>query len=645
MKVLYIFAGKRKDRFVGTPGKDFPDTQLYGLNHLYQFGIKAHYKEFFDVIPSRFLENYLSFNIRHAFMYFGIRGYDIVFGSALLPMMIFKKLFGGKGSFVILNISLTRTLKKNKKHTIKGRFIRSLLREVDAIVCFARSQRDYLINIELYPHEKVFIVAQGVDTSFFMPPPRMRGGNILSVGRDNARDYETMIKVARLLPEYQFQFICSKRNIKGITEIPFNVTVHFDINAKELREAYRKASLLLLATHDEHFLDGADCSGMTVLLEAFASGLPVIVTRRLCLEDYAEHGRTAIITDPYDADALAHNVRLIMKDTAQAQELGRNARKSVERDFSTAQMAERLKNIFQIIAKKTPICLFCEAHRVRIFLHYREHNATYYQCTSCGVVWLDTQHRVANPADYYSSVYYREDFHGRENINKAFSYRFRFIDHYLGNRGRLLEVGAASGDFLHLLKDRGFEVYGVELSERAATVAKERFGLDIFCGMLQDASFQSNFFDSIVMYHVLEHVSDPYELLIEARRILKPGGTLIIEVPHPTGFDARFSKRLLLNILDFPNHLFLFPPHLLKRMVAQSGYKVVAFEQSFSFLIAGIIQSLKSLLHKKTLRSHHESGASRMPLPTMRERGLTLRGASLFFPGMKLTVVVKKNDS
>ena len=390
MRILYLFAGKRGDRFVGVPGKDFPDTQLYGLNHLPSLGISAEHKEFYDVIPSRFFERHLGFNTRHALLFFGTKGYDIVFGSAILPMMIFKKLFGRRSKFILLNISLTRLLKKNGKLTFKGMVIRTLLKGIDAIVCFSRSQRDYLCNIEGFSQKKVFVVSQGVDISYFTPyhenapsvrmgmtrvfqasrarnapmprasasgagfvPSRSRyeRGLIVSAGRDNARDYKTVIDVASSLPDIKFLIICSKRNLKGVSNVPKNVEIKFDITSSELRDAYRQARALLMTTHNESFLDGADCSGMTVLLEAFASGLPSIVTRRSSHADYVEDGKNAIFVNPYDINGIIEKIRMVFSDQLLAEELGREARKSAEQNFSTRNMAEMLKNIFNTVAR------------------------------------------------------------------------------------------------------------------------------------------------------------------------------------------------------------------------------------------------------------------------------------------------------
>ena len=141
-------------------------------------------------------------------------------------------------------------------------------------------------------------------------------------------------------------------------------------------------------------------------------------------------------------------------------------------------------------------------------------------------------------------------------------------------------------------------------------------------------------------YHVLEHVFDPQSFLKEAYRILKPGGALLIEVPNPTGFDARISRRLLKNILDFPNHSYLFPPKLFQNMLKDAGFTIITLETSFSFFIASFINKLRFYIkgsqHKQSSRNVYAKQGINVKHRTL------LKFFSRFFTGMKLTAMVKK---
>lgn len=337
MKALYLYSGIRKDKFRGQMGSDYPDTQFYGLNHMSKFGIDAEYKE------SRGLG---SFRLRHFLSFFLTRGYDIVFGPSLLYALFWKKILGGGERFVILNISLTRALVANNENPLKLRIISWLLRGAAAVVCLSNVQKRHLEEQFYFLRGKAFFVPLGVDTKYHQPVYTGRKNYILSAGRDNGRDYKTVAEVAREMPEEEFHIVCSRRNLLGVKNIPANVKVFYDLPFAELAKKYREAKLMLLITHDDDFMDGSDCSGQTVLLDAFASGLPVIASRKKYLADYAEDGREAVFADFYDADDIAEKIKAL-DDAPTRDALARRARSAAETRFSTENMAAELARVFK----------------------------------------------------------------------------------------------------------------------------------------------------------------------------------------------------------------------------------------------------------------------------------------------------------
>ena len=350
MKVLYLFSGTRNDKFKGVMSRDFPDTQFYGLNHFAEFGVEAENKEFSDLVKNKFLGKFLGFRFRHLFMFFLARNYDIVFGSSLLYMMGLKKIFRAKSKFVFFNLGLTRTLMVNKDRLIKFKILRWLISEVDGIVCLSNSQKEFLENTFPFLRGRVFFAPLGVDTTYYQPKYEGRKDFLLAAGRDNGRDYKTVVEAARLLPNQAFEIVCSPRNLEGVIDIPKNVTVHFDLPIAELNKKYQEAALLLLITHADNFLDGSDCSGQTVLLDAMASGLPVIVSRKKYLSDYVEQGKEVCLVDFYAPQDVAEKVQSL-SDPQKRKQMAGAARRKVEQAFSTTEMAKNLTKIFSEIMK------------------------------------------------------------------------------------------------------------------------------------------------------------------------------------------------------------------------------------------------------------------------------------------------------
>jgi SAM-dependent methyltransferase len=128
--------------------------------------------------------------------------------------------------------------------------------------------------------------------------------------------------------------------------------------------------------------------------------------------------------------------------------------------------------------------------------------------------------------------------------------------------------------FLGLMKERGFEVSGFDTSDRAAALARMENGVDVRVGgRLQDAGFPPGSFDLVSLFHVLEHVTDPRGLLAEVRRVLKPGGRIVVQVPNIESWQFRlFGSRWY--GLDIPRHVIDFSARSIQRLLRESGFEV-----------------------------------------------------------------------
>jgi len=346
MKVLYIFAGERKVQPNKTICVDFPDSDFYGLNYLKNFGINAEFRE-----PNKILRSLFGFRISHILMYFRTFGYDLVFGPAILYLMILRKIWPNrKTKFVLLNISLGRTVAIYKEKKLLW-FIKFLLEDVDHCVCLSKFQEDFLLENVPVLKGKTSVICLGVDTKFYKNIEKIRNGPILSVGKDDGRDYKTVFEVAKLLPEETFEVICHPRNIKKLGKIPSNVSLKFMAPITELKEKYQSAKALLLTTHNDNFNEGADCSGQTVLLEAMASGMPIIASRKKYISEYVGGQESAILVDFYDSRQIAEKIILLKQNDQMASTLSRNACEKVNKNFSTEKMAENLANLFKELNK------------------------------------------------------------------------------------------------------------------------------------------------------------------------------------------------------------------------------------------------------------------------------------------------------
>jgi SAM-dependent methyltransferase len=215
---------------------------------------------------------------------------------------------------------------------------------------------------------------------------------------------------------------------------------------------------------------------------------------------------------------------------------------------------------------------------------------------SCGLIWLDPMPIEADIGKAYEHYYTHADQptssdhpstdRAKAALTRAYELCWRFTPLFserqelelmcLGARpaGRMLEVGCGDGHTLAQLRALGWDVHGQELDQKAASHARTRFEVPVFCGPLDKAGFRDAEFDAVVTNHVLEHVHDPLALLRESKRILKPGGILVAITPNARGWGhARFGA--CWRGLEPPRHLFLFSPQALEKIARSSGFQHV----------------------------------------------------------------------
>jgi len=217
-------------------------------------------------------------------------------------------------------------------------------------------------------------------------------------------------------------------------------------------------------------------------------------------------------------------------------------------------------------------------HRDRLLGIEGEFTTT--RCTDCGLHYLNPQPTQEELERYYPEAYepYLAGRDGRLSKLKRLSVEYglakrcRAVTRYKAG-GRLLEIGCANGLFLNAMRRQGnWELQGVDTSPHAVSAARERFGLDVFQGSLQEAQFATGAFDAVVMWDVLEHVHDPAATLAEIHRILAPDGVLVFRLPILDAWERRWFGRYWSG-WDAPRHLTLFSKRTLGLMLARSGFR------------------------------------------------------------------------
>jgi len=188
-------------------------------------------------------------------------------------------------------------------------------------------------------------------------------------------------------------------------------------------------------------------------------------------------------------------------------------------------------------------------------------------------------------------VEYAKKVFGRGEIqysSKADKRRLEKIVYLVGSNKRVLDLGCYDGTLGQMLIEKGNEVYGIEVNEEAADIAKDR-GLKVRIQDIQSGfDFEDDFFDVVVAAEIIEHLLDTDFLIDEIKRILKPNGDLVISTPNVSSLGKRilllFGKNPYFEAsYGFPpeahaGHIRFFTKGLLLDFLIYKGFEILKFE-------------------------------------------------------------------
>lgn len=160
----------------------------------------------------------------------------------------------------------------------------------------------------------------------------------------------------------------------------------------------------------------------------------------------------------------------------------------------------------------------------------------------------------------------------------------------------ILELGSATGEFVEAAERSGYDIVGVEPSRWAADQART-VTTAVFVGDLEEyrTRHPDRRFSAVVLFHTLEHVSDPRGLLLEVREVLEPGAAVLIEVPN-AGTQRLTSDGRSWWMRSLDDHVHHFRPDGLRRLLADCGYLADVRQQTLRSAYGGRRSSLHDRL-------------------------------------------------
>ena len=275
-----------------------------------------------------------------------------------------------------------------------------------------------------------------------------------------------------------------------------------------------------------------------------------------------------------------------------------------------------------------PICgntYFLDFIKVKDFFLSNE-EFTIQECKQCQFRFVNPQPETEDLQSYYKSQEYISHSNTKKGlINKIYhiariynlAKKYKYIRKYKKN-GTLLDIGCGTGEFLRYCKNKHWNVLGIEPDENARQFAQDVYNLNVKpykdLLLIEDHSF-----DVITMWHVLEHVQNVNEYLLEIKRLIKHDGLVFIALPNHLSYDAQKYQQYWA-AWDVPRHLYHFTPISFKKLI-----------QKYNFTITQIIHMKIDSYYVSLLSEKYKHGK--------------VKYFSAFFNGMKSNCKAKENSN
>ena len=205
------------------------------------------------------------------------------------------------------------------------------------------------------------------------------------------------------------------------------------------------------------------------------------------------------------------------------------------------------------------------------------------QCCGCEVLYTKpTLIPATDPPATSDEYFHHHDSDRKTQIGESLA---AFAESVLHHTGKMLELGCGRGELLAGAAKRGWEVYGIEMTEDFARAAKSR-GVQVESASIEGSELleRPEAYDVILLAAVLEHLYNPFDTLVKINRALRPGGLLFIDVPNELSLTMRIGNLYMrargkdwainLSPTFSPFHVVGFSPTSLRNTLRRAGFRV-----------------------------------------------------------------------
>lgn len=248
--------------------------------------------------------------------------------------------------------------------------------------------------------------------------------------------------------------------------------------------------------------------------------------------------------------------------------------------------------------KKNLNCPICSSVRVKfVFSAQNVHGKTavstkdkfsYYECPECKTVFIVG---ILYTKNYYKKYYNFKGYYRKssalvtffEKILKKISHKQKekvILNQFNlnNNKIKILDVGAGQGEFLQDLDTNKFDPMGIEIDKKSYLISKQK-DQKIVLGDVISHNFKTEKFDVITLWHVIEHVPYPKELIKKLKSILNKNGVIILATPNTDCLGYHLAKEKWYHT-DAPRHVILYNKKSLEKLSVVSKMNIVKIDSN-----------------------------------------------------------------
>jgi 2-polyprenyl-3-methyl-5-hydroxy-6-metoxy-1,4-benzoquinol methylase len=242
-------------------------------------------------------------------------------------------------------------------------------------------------------------------------------------------------------------------------------------------------------------------------------------------------------------------------------------------------------------------CCICKSNNAKLVgegkdFEYNSSSDTFFamKCNTCSLVYLNPRPDISEFEKIYPKNYHAFDFSVKD-FGIVYKIRSRLEAKRLlswcdglPDDARILDVGCGDGFHLNLLRQYGKKSWtpeGIDMDKRAIDMA-QKAGLTVHRGSVETIDLPLNSYDLAFTVQTIEHVEKPDEVLNGIRKLLKPGGRLVIVTDNTDSLDFKFFKKNYWGGYHFPRHWNLFNKSSLTKLAKKTGFEVVSLSTQVS---------------------------------------------------------------